>query len=258
MTRTTTKTNTMLTFEHPINEQIRLYLRLEALFDKFHRNTHEHSKYAIEALLQIINVVDRPDLKSKLVQTLTLHASNLRFLSKSPDVDGERLNHILEDLEKHIQQLHHHKGKMGEQLRKNEFLSQIRLQLTNPAGACENALPGLLWWLNKSVESRVCDLELWFQPFVDLESTLKLLLSLIRRSTKAQKVSAKKGLFQHSPNPPCELLRISVPADLNIYPEFSANKHRIVIRFLTPDLANGSKPTQTKDNVPFNITYCRI
>lgn len=261
---TTMKPDTLITFEHPVNEQIRLYLRLEHLFNEFQKNLYEDNestnKLALSALLKIVNVVDRPDLKSKLVQILTLHASNLAQLKQAPEVDNAMLEEILHKLEQHIAYLHEYKGKLGDALRKNEFLSQIRLQLSNPAGLCETTLPPLRLWLSKSAEQRQHDLEQWCKPFNNLLNAIALLLKLIRQSTQTLTVVARQGFYQQQQDSslPCELLRISVASSLDVFPEFSANKHRIIIRFLQPDLYGGRKPTQTKEDVEFYLRCCRI
>ena len=260
----TMKPDTLITFEHPVNEQVRLYLRLEHLFNEFQKNLYQDdasaSKQALSGLLKMINVVDRPDLKSKLVQILTLHAANLSQLKQAPEVDSAMLEDILNKLEQHIAYLHEYKGKLGAALRKNEFLSQIRLHLSNPAGPCESTLPPLRLWLSKSAEQRQHDLELWCKPFTNLLNAISLLLKLIRQSTQTINVVAKQGFYQQQLDAslPCELLRISVASSLDVFPEFSANKHRIIIRFLQPDLYGGRKATQTKEDVEFYLRCCRI
>jgi cell division protein ZapD len=258
------KTNTLIIFEHPVNEQVRLYLRLEYLFGEFYKNLYkeemESSKQALSALLKIINVVDRPDLKSKLIQRLMAHSKSLRHLNQSPEVDSNILHSILQQLEQHISFLHEYEGKIGHDLRKNEFLNQIRMHLANPAGACESILPPLNLWLNKSQESRQADLEVWCKPFVKLLKAITLLLKLIRESTQTISAVAKNGYYQQNQDPslPCELIRISVDSSLDVFPEFSANKHRFMIRFMQLDLYGGRKPKQIQEDVEFFLRCCRV
>jgi cell division protein ZapD len=58
-------------YEQPVNEHVRVCLRLEQLFNQtlhWMRGTSAwDSRAAISALLEILNVLDRPDLKAKLV-----------------------------------------------------------------------------------------------------------------------------------------------------------------------------------------------
>lgn len=254
---------TMITFEHPVNEQVRLYLRLEHLFQEFDNSMALHkndSKTALFTLLKIVNVVDRPDLKSKLVQLLTLHAVTLGNLQEAPNIDKARLHDILNKLKDQINHLHQYSGKFGEELRQNEFLNQVRLHMSNPAGACETMLPAFQLWLSGSPEERLHDLESWYRLFIELKKTIELLLSLIRHSAQSQKVTAPSGFYQQNldPNTPYELIQVMLPIEFGLFPECSANKHRLLIRFLKPDIYQGGRPIQTSCDIPFEIKFCRI
>lgn len=261
---TTTNTQTLITYEHPVNEQMRLYLRLEHLFKAFHtacaKSSIADSKAALISLLQLANVTDRPDLKSKLVQLLTLVRSNLNQLGQSPAIDHHLLENILNQLDGHIRYYDAQKDKIGHVLRQHEFLNQVRLKLANPAGPCEVSLHALHLWLKQPNDRRFSMLTQWYQPLNQLDKTIKLLLSLIRESAPTEHYVAQKGYYQLTQDNslPCELVRITVPADLNVFPEISANKHRVMIRFLSPDLAGGTKPIQTTQDISFSLACCRV
>jgi cell division protein ZapD len=259
----TTQPSNMIIFEHPVNEQIRLYLRLEHLFQEFDSGmtlNKNDKKANLFTLLKIVNVVDRPDLKSKLVQLLTLHMVTLGNLKESPDIDKTRLHDILTKLKEHTQYLHQHSGKFGEELRQNEFLNQVRLHMSNPAGACETMLPAFQLWLNGDLEERLHDLKSWYKPFAELKKTIDLLLGLVRQSAQPQKVTAPSGFYQQNldPNTPYELIQIILPLEFGLYPDCSANKHRLLIRFLKPDIYHGGRPLQSPSDIPFEIKFCRI
>ncbi|WP_280123488.1 cell division protein ZapD [Coxiella endosymbiont of Ornithodoros amblus] len=71
---------TTITYEQPLNEPMRICLRLEHLFRQLHEHISEPalaaSHLAMLALLKALNVIDRPDLKTKLTQTLTQQIIN--------------------------------------------------------------------------------------------------------------------------------------------------------------------------------------
>ena len=64
-----------VTYEQPLNDPMRICFRLESLFTKLqHHMSSEHAvdhQIAMQSLLEVINVIERPDLKSKLTQVLT-------------------------------------------------------------------------------------------------------------------------------------------------------------------------------------------
>ena len=257
-------TNTTITYEQPVTEYTRLYLRLEFLFSQLEQTigqtTVDSSKMAMDHILKLINVTDRPDIKSKLTQTLTQQSSHLKQLQKIPEVNAEALNHLLSEIDNHIQTLHKNLSRVGDGIRKNEFLSQIRSQLHNPAGACRHTAPAFYLWLRKPPEERNKDLTEWLSELNDLKQCISLVLKLIRESTPMQEVSCQKGFFQQTldSNQSIELLRITLPIQYNLYPEFSVSKHRVNIRFLHPTYYDIGRSEQSHKNFHFMLACCKL
>jgi len=73
-------------------------------------------------------------------------------------------------------------------------------------------------------------------------------------------VTAENGFYLQPLNPstPCHLVRIALPAQTNLYPEFSVGKHRLTIRFLTPNYFGAGKSTQAQGSTPFQLACCKI
>ena len=53
-----------------------------------------------------------------------------------------------------------------------------------------------------------------------------------------------------------QLLRVWVDESLGVFPEISANKYLLSIRFLKID--QDKKPQTMNENVPFRITLCQL
>jgi cell division protein ZapD len=85
-------------------------------------------------------------------------------------------------------------------------------------------------------------------------------MQLTRDSTPLQPTAADNGFYLTPLNPatPCHLVRVALPAQTNLYPEFSAGKHRLTIRFLAPSYFGAGKATQTTDAVAFQLACCKI
>ena len=136
---------TKITFEQPINEPVRLWLRLEHLFSQLDDNlpveTEWGSRVALSAILEIMNVIDRPDLKTKLTKALSQHSAKLAQLEKSPQVNREKLREVLNELDRLTETLFTMPGKIAQILRENDFLNAIRQYSYNPGGACNFCLP---------------------------------------------------------------------------------------------------------------------
>lgn len=252
-----------ITYEQPLNETIRICLRLEYLFNELYEHLHSPttatSQIAINALLKIINVTDRPDLKTKLSSILHQQATSLAQLEQFPQVDHTKLANTLHELDRLIDALHHAPGKFGESLRLNAFLNQVRLQLNNPSGICEFSAPAYTLWLNQPSKQRIHDLKQWSHPFGLLHEIVSTLLHISRDSAGNQRLESEKDFYQQSLNPnlPCQLLRITIPAEYNIYPEMSVGKHRIAIRFKHLD-PQSQGLTELQHHIQFWLACCRI
>ena len=262
--RLTTHTDTLITFEYPVNEATRVCLKLDQLFTDFKKYMNEpsadYSHNAAQCLLKIMDVVDRPDIKSKLTQTLNQYASTLGQLEQFPQVDPKRLAVILEQLDTHIHNMHNNHLRIAESLSRNEFLNQLRLQLANPGGICHYKAPAYNLWLQQSADHRLNDLKTWFSTFNEINSITSLLLSLVRNSTGTQTMTANNGFYQQALNAnlPCELIQIGLPLEFNLYPEICVGRHRLTIRFVTPCYHNNGHPEQSKETFEFSLNCCRL
>lgn len=256
-------TDNTITYEQPLNEHIRICLRLEHLFKQLREHitiaTVSSSRMAMTALLKILNVTDRPDLKSKLSQSLSQQASMLSQLEHIQHVDTEKLQRILDQLDQAIDQLYHIQGKMGDSLRNNHFLNQIRLHLSHPAGPCNFSTPAYALWLKQSDQKRIKDLLSWSKELDSLESITKMILRLTRESAPTQKVVGNNGFYQQSldANLPCQMVRVTIPI-ADYYPEFSVGKHRLIIRFLSLNPEGQGHPQQLQNDISFDLSCCRV
>lgn len=257
-------TEKTITYEQPLNEPMRICLRLENLFQQLHNHIHESnsasSHLAMLALIKVLNITDRPDLKSKIAQTLTKQTSMLLQLKHSAQVDSHKLKTLLDTFDRHINHLHKTTGKIGELLRQNAFLTHIRSYLHNPPGPCNFTTPAYTLWLQQSSEKRISDLQNWAKEFEPLMHSVKTILQITRESTSLQHMVAQQGFYQQILNTlsPCQLIQLILPVEKNIYPEICAGKHRLVIRFLPLDVNSKESVKQVTDTISFKLNCCRI
>ncbi len=257
-------TTQLICYEHPLNECIRICLRLEHLFSQFHANikrtSKQSSRTSIAVLIEILNVIERPDLKSRLTQTLTQNMATLNQLQESPHINRKELMQILSELDPLINQLHSTHTKIADSLRNHEFLNSIRMQLHNPGGACDFSLPVFALWLRQDIEQQHEQLLSWYEEFNLLEKICGIILKLMRDSTIPEKIIATEGFYQRTLNStqPGQLIRITIPTDLGLYPEVSIGKHRMSIHFLGMNYLDGKRETQPHRDIEFEFCYCRI
>lgn len=252
--------DTKIIFEQPLNEYIRVCLRLEHLFHQISENICKPDEWrcrlTMDGLIDALNVIDRPDLKSKLAKALSQHASALTQLEQDPKVDKDKLAQLIHELDALADTLYKTQEKMVHELHCNTFLHTIRQQMLSPGGVSPFSTPAYQLWLQKPTHERQSDLIHWFKNFDGLKSVVRLLLQLTRESAKPISLTAING-FHHQPldpNLPCQMIRIITSTGYQVYPEISVGRHRLSVRFY--DLNLKDRAIQTAHDVNFQLVCC--
>jgi cell division protein ZapD len=183
----------------------------------------------------------------------------LKALSKHQGIDHSKLDLVLSKQKHSLDRVHRLDGKLGEHLKRVDFLLGIKQRISIPGGSCDFDLPQLRYWLNQTHEQRLADLNEWAIPYRELEEIIGLVLTSIRDSATAKIVVAENGFYQQSldTKQSTQLIRIGVDASKLIYPEISAGKHRYSVRFM--HASTGEKPpAQVKENVEFELSRCSL
>ena len=255
--------NTQTTYEFPLNERIRVFMRLEQLFQQlshFMAGSSEYDKRtAIDTLLDILTIFSRSDLKSELIKELERHAKVLNMLSNSQDVDATKLQEILLELNQASRNLYNASGKVGATVLESGLFQSISQRSAIPGGSCSFDLPAFHYWLAQDQADQQRDFELWTQSFIDIRVAIDLILGFIRQSAMPKQEIAHAGFFQLALDKahPVQLLRVGVPASVQCFAEISGGKHRFSIRFLEPS-KDENRPTQTREDVAFSLARCAV
>ncbi len=227
-----------ITYEQPLNESLRLFLHLELLFHEFNRQislaSHDSIIEGIHHLIRILYTIDRPDLKTKLTHTLTQLTTTLAQLQMSPQVDTSKLNNLLGELDKNIHYLLQQHSKIGDSLKHNEIISQIKSNAIHPSGLCRDKIPILDLWLNQPMKIITQQLKDWCSELAVISEIISQILTITRNSSSFESTYFNGGFYQQtiSESSACDLIRLSMPDHIHAYPEFSIGKHRVAIRLM--------------------------
>ena len=251
----------MISYEFPINEKVRTLLRLEDLFARMAHFTERDSGLdhhaALITLFEIMEVACRADLKSELLQELERQKRSLSSLHNNPAIFEDALDAILAEIDRASANLFAMTGKIGQQLRENEWLMGIKQRAVMPGGTCEFDLPSYHYWQQQDANSRRAGLQSWLAPFLPLHAGLKIVLRLLRENGKVLHLTAHQGTFQQMQGGRiAQILRVSLSRDLACIPEVSANKYAINIRFIVANYA--AKSVLFEQDVPFDLTFCSL
>ena len=245
--------NTPIIYEFPLNERIRVFIRLEQLFQQFkHHLLSENvadKRAAISVLFDIVAIFKRNDLKSEILKELDRHANVLKL--------NPNLNQDVVQLAEISKKLYAMTGKIGNHLIENELFQSIAQRSTIPGGTCSIDLPEFHYWLAQIDETCFRDLSDWSQPFADIGMAIDLILSCIRTSHTVTEEIAPTGFFQITLDTSLsyQLLSVSVDRTQPYFVEISGGKHRCTIRFMRSS-QNNQRPLQSTENVPFTLTRC--
>lgn len=249
-------------YEHPLNEQCRTLLRLSHLFEQFDyhlsKDSQQNSRGALASLLDIVAILARADIKSELIKTLQKQHHNLAGMTSIQGVDQARLEQILQDISHLSLTLKSNNCQLGQSMRVNEFLKTISQRISIPGGSFDFDLPQFHYWLHLPYDERVLQLNEWRQQVRVVQSTVDLLLSLIRNSNHPKHVIAGEGIYQQSLDSQrsVQLIQVMLPKEAMVYAVISGNKHRFCVRVMETN--DWEHPGQTSRDIPFSLKICFI
>lgn len=250
----------MILFEYPCNERIRSLLRVEHLFDRLfffaEGEDVRHHQVSLATLFELLDISERSDLRGAIVQDLERQRAALAALRQHPGVDETRLNAMLDEIQKVYTELGA-QGRVGQNLRDNEWLASLRGRLAVPGGSSPVDMPSFFSWQLKDYDERSRDLRDWIAPFMPLYRGLALILRLLRDSGHVRDMMARDGAYQEMlGGKTYQLLRVWVDGERRVFPEMSANKYLIWVRFASQgaDL----KPQPVVVDIPFRMACCHV
>ncbi len=247
-------------FEHPLNERIRTFLRLEHLFGRIQfflpQDEEWATRAAVEGLLDILGTTSRADIKTEILKELDRHTKILERLGRQPGVDTRTLSRVLEELEEVADKVYRLNGQLGLALREDEFIKAIAQRSSIPGGTCSFDLPQYHHWLRQPHPARMRQMNVWLRDLEPVRDAVALLLSLARGSNDARPVTASDGFYQDSldAQAPVQMVRVELPREVALFPEISGHKHRFSIRFMRT--TETERPAQTAQDVNFKLTCC--
>ena len=252
----------MITYEYPFNERIRTLLRLEDLFEKtayFAESDGQLEHHtALVTLFEILETAGRADLKMDLIQELERQRQTLLAFRNNPDISEEALSGALYEIESSSAALLAMAGKIGQYLRDNDWLMNIKSRAAIPGGVCEFDLPSYHWWLHRAPGIRREAISEWARPLFPLRDAAAIVLRLLRSSGRPKEHTAVSGQFQlNLGGTAAQMVRVEVGVEEPAVPEVSANKYYLNIRFTNPP-AGELKAKVAERDVPFALTFCNL
>ena len=251
-------------YEQALNEAVRICLQFESWQQSFKDfmllDNRSASQMALTLVVQMLKLLERPDLKSRLLQTLSQFKSTLNQLQRHSEVEPSYLQQTRETVNQCIEQFHRAQGKFGHALLHNEFLNTLKLQFNKTGCLMGHDSHNLQFWLQQTSEQRKDQLQNWFNEFQLLLGITTVILRLIRESAEPTQQIAHDGFYQQALNPnlPWQMVRLELSCELPYLPDISVGKHRASVHFLQTDFMSNERLKNVKTDIPFKICFCQL
>jgi cell division protein ZapD len=249
----------VILYEHPFNERIRTYLRLEYLLGRFEhlllRASEIDHHFALTTLFEIVEVGGRSDLKSDILKELERHKQQFLSYRGNPSVSEAVLDELLRKIETCLQGFNTVGSRLGHVVSDNDFLSGLRNRVSVPGGTCAFDLPSYHAWQQRDADERRQDILRWSEPLKTLNDSVGLLMRLLRESGSPQRVMATQGQFQQAlPQGRFQMMRVFINPELGLVPEISGNRMMVWVRLIHQSW--DSKLQAAVGNAEFEIELC--
>jgi cell division protein ZapD len=249
---------TVALYEFPLCEKVRNYLRLEQLFQQLNEAAKAQTEYQylyfFEVLFDLIDLIERLDLRADFIRDIDAQEKNLVHWSQHPDIDSSALDQALQGLRLLSSQLKTNK-KLGSGVREESLLNAIRQRFAIPGGATSFDLPVLFCWLKQPNEVKNANVRNWKSHLILVEDCIATLMSFLRERGRFTPVSATNSFYQGNVEDKSELIRVKCDNVDGYYPVLSGNKHRYGIKFMSLSADDASSSAITLD-IDFEIASC--
>ena len=245
---------TQVLFEHPLNEKMRTWLRIEFLIQQLTVNLpivdYAGALHFFRNVSDLLDVFERGEVRTELLKELDRQQRKLQTWIDVPGVDQSRIEALIQQL-KAAGSVLISAPRIGQFLREDRLIALVRQRLSIPGGCCSFDLPTLHIWLHLPQAQRDSQVETWIASLNPLTQALTMVLDLIRQSAPFRKQTSLNGFYQDN-GEDADLLRLNLALDSQLYPQISGHKSRFAIRFMPLDSENGLVP----ERLDFELACC--
>lgn len=247
---------TTILYEHPLNERIRNYLKLEQLFKQVDgckvSDILVNHQVFFSALFAIIDTLERTDLRGDLIKDLEKLQHNLVVWSQAPNIDTTALEDNLRETVALVSQLRVN-SQTWSQLKENILLASLKQRFAIQGGNSSFDLPQLQFWLHQPSDHIAKDIKQWLSLLINIKQSLALVLKFVRQRSEFECIETESGFYQDS-GEGVILLRIKIAQSAQYFPTISGNKFRYSIRFMLPCEQQGRR--YSNQATTFSLARC--
>lgn len=250
--------STLVTFEHPIQEDARVLLRLEYHFNQMQQGmTHKHPLLQQQALIacsELLHMCYRADIKKMMMDNLTKLHQNLQNQEQIAEISKLA---IIDQLNQRWI-THHNQGL--DRLQQDPLIRELNQQRRSQAGLSGFNTPTLQHWLNSPHAQRIKRLTMWMESFDLVYHSQMYLLKALRHSEPkgTHPVNHQSLQIALERKQPIKLVRVTLAKKHGVFPVVSANHHHLSLRLCQYpiDHPDGSRVCPPSAQISVDITLC--
>ncbi|WP_038369230.1 cell division protein ZapD [Brackiella oedipodis] len=251
----------LIIYEYPCNERIRSFLRLEYLFQRLFslrsENGAESERMLLATLFDLIEVTERGDVRSSLLQEIDKQKETLQSYRSRPESDPTVIDQVMVTLSRAYLDLHQ-SSKIGSTARESEWLSKLKNRFSISGGTSGVEFPAFQAWQAGPKEARDHCIEHWVSSFIPLYNAITEMLNLIRAAGSTEIGNTnEEGIYEKKlSGQPYQLVRMWLPSDSMVFPEVSINKHVAFVRLI--QLGHDCEIKVINRVFSFKLAFCKF
>ena len=186
---------------------------------------------AIEHQVELIQMLDRPDIRTKFTKVLTIIAARYQEFLKSEAVDQSQVHVILDQIKEHLIFLQNHARNHMQKVNQSAMSSLFLQNITAPARLSEFSVP-LLKVIKRNNDMTLAWLESWFSSMVPFQNMGELLLELFRLDTEEYQLISDLGHCHLDLSGQDEVVFLQIGVEEPyIFPSISFGRGRLSVHF---------------------------
>jgi cell division protein ZapD len=212
----------------------KISLRIENLLAYIREGLHENHPiihhYALKNIIDLIKIVEKPELKSRYTKEfIRLEYGLSKILPEQSPELWQKFTEISLDLQNRV-------NRFCSPIFADQFLQNLRMRMQDNWMECELQAPHLYRWLHQSSPQRKSHLQSWIDNLIEIESIISVYLSILRYFAHYQEIEVHQNYYHQlvGHHPICQLIVLKVNAELPVIPKIQVGNNSLSIHFHDP------------------------
>ena len=252
-------------YEHPLNERMRLFMRLEQMLAQMNRFSNALDYYSVQlflnALFDVLDFLQRYEIRGELIKELQIYKTAIERQQFGEHIHEIAIDELLKLIEENLHFIHQHNSNLLGSLRENELLNHLKQRNFNQSGNCVFEVPAFQYWLQSCAShSRNEFLSNCNELFAPITKAIDLILELVREGAALSEEIGTDGVFLRNIDNKRrnQMVRVHLSDYLDVCPRVSGDKHRVAIRFMRQINPELRAQQVMSENVPFQLQICTV